>query len=49
LTKGYHYTSKDIAVRICQIVGISLPSSELATLDAQELHDVPGEWFKGPF
>jgi pyruvate dehydrogenase E1 component beta subunit len=47
LTRGFHVGAKEIAtavLRACQV-----DEAELSQLDRPEPHDVPGNWFKGPF
>ena len=48
LTRGFYIRAADIAERVMTMVGkdISVVRNEL--LEPQP-HDVPGEWFKGPF
>lgn len=48
LTKGFHPRAEDIAAVIGQMLGAELPVSQLAE-QREHPHDVPGDWFKGPF
>ena len=47
LTKHYHPTAKDIVMRVAEMLGIEVAT----TMEMQSAcpHDVPGDWFKGPF
>jgi pyruvate dehydrogenase E1 component beta subunit len=48
LTAGYHVRAEHIAEAIAALVGREAETASLA--DARESpHDVPGDWFKGPF
>ena len=47
LTKGFYLRSQTIAQRIANI--LDCETADLALPDEPALHDVPGEWFKGPF
>lgn len=47
LTKDYHVTSKDIALKISQILKKEVVIDN--TFDKDHPHDVPGDWFSGPF
>jgi acetoin:2,6-dichlorophenolindophenol oxidoreductase subunit beta len=47
LTKGFYIRSKDILEKICGMLG--LLQSQYTVPDEPELHDVPGNWFTGPF
>jgi pyruvate dehydrogenase E1 component beta subunit len=47
LTQGFHVGAKEIAIavlRACQVA-----ETGLSQLDRPEPHDVPGNWFRGPF
>ena len=48
LTKNFYITAADIAKKILEILKIDgiKPHCEIPQ---QDPHDVPGEWFKGPF
>lgn len=48
LTKHYHPTFENIVLHIVNILKLKIPLDELKEKHHQ-LHDVPGEWFKGPF
>ncbi len=45
LTKYYHPTAEDIVQRVAQMLNVKIPAMPLSTRP----HDVPGDWFKGPF
>ena len=48
LTKGFYVRASDISAKVLEILGrdVSLVTNELSEPIP---HDVPGEWFKGPF
>lgn len=48
LTKHYHPTAETIVVRVANMLGKKIPILASEMLCAAP-HDVPGEWFKGPF
>lgn len=48
LTKGYHVRAEHVAAAITQLVGRNLETASLAAA-RQYPHDVPGDWFQGPF
>lgn len=48
LTKDYHIRSEHIAERIAYICDDKIDASPLANM-RQHPHDVPGDWFNGPF
>lgn len=48
LTEHYYKTAGDIAFAAAAIAGMKIPE-EITELKRQCPHDVPGEWFKGPF
>lgn len=48
LTKHYHVRAEHIAAAIGELVGRPVESASLAAA-RQHPHDVPGDWFKGPF
>ena len=48
LTKGFYIRAKNIAEEIISQMQIDIDVN-LDDLDEPTLHDVPGEWFKGPF
>lgn len=48
LTSDYHPRAEDIARQIAQMFGIFLDSQTLVR-NQSYAHDVPGDWFKGPF
>lgn len=45
LTKYYHPTAEDIVQRVSHILNVKIPAMPLS----ERPHDVPGDWFKGPF
>tara|TARA_B100001250_G_C19817322_1_gene799387 strand:+ start:8061 stop:9116 length:1056 start_codon:yes stop_codon:yes gene_type:complete len=47
LTKNLYPTSYDIAEKVCNMMKIEFKSDSLA--QSKFPHDVPGDWFKGPF
>jgi pyruvate/2-oxoglutarate/acetoin dehydrogenase E1 component len=49
LTRGFHYTAREIAESIVQMTGQDAPLNEITKLQVNIHHDVPGDWFKGPF
>jgi pyruvate dehydrogenase E1 component beta subunit len=48
LTEGYHVRAEHVAAAIAQLVGRDLETASLAAA-RQYPHDVPGDWFQGPF
>ena len=48
LTEHYHVRAEHIADAIGTLVGRQVESASLATA-RNHPHDVPGDWFKGPF
>lgn len=48
LTKDYHVRSEHIAAEVAKMLGQAMDVSELAS-QRQHPHDVPGDWFSGPF
>lgn len=48
LTKNFYIGAKEIAKAICTLLNIDL-GGNIEGLDEKVPHDVPGEWFKGPF
>lgn len=48
LTKHYHPTAKDIVLKVANMLNMNVDVSELIASQACP-HDVPGDWFKGPF
>ena len=48
LTRGFYPTACDVVRKVEQMLGRELGAEALA-IPADEHHDVPGEWFKGPF
>jgi acetoin:2,6-dichlorophenolindophenol oxidoreductase subunit beta len=49
LTKNYYHGSFEIAELAHRMCLSETPSDEYASLKVQGHHDVPGEWFRGPF
>ena len=45
LTKYYHPTAENIVQRVAQMLNVKIPAMKLSAC----AHDVPGDWFKGPF
>ncbi|XOV79297.1 MAG: alpha-ketoacid dehydrogenase subunit beta [Aestuariibacter sp.] len=45
LTKSYYNDATDIVKSVCQMFSISIPPIP----ERKAPHDVPGDWFKGPF
>jgi pyruvate/2-oxoglutarate/acetoin dehydrogenase E1 component len=48
LTKGFYVRAADIAVKAIEMMGRSCDGVR-ASLPEPQPHDVPGNWFKGPF
>lgn len=48
LTRGFHVRAGDVAAQILTMLGRS-PAGVREALPEPEPHDVPGDWFKGPF
>ena len=48
LTKGFYVRASDIAIEILKLMKLKINNITTDLLDP-EPHDVPGEWFKGPF
>jgi pyruvate/2-oxoglutarate/acetoin dehydrogenase E1 component len=48
LTSGYHVRAEHIAERIGAMLGLGVESRLLAA-QRKHPHDVPGDWFTGPF
>ena len=48
LTKGFYVRAPNIVEKVLQIVGRELILSD-KILSEPAMHDVPGDWFKGPF
>ena len=47
LTKNYHVSAEDIIKRVLDMNDIK--SKHKISLERQFPHDVPGDWFTGPF
>ena len=47
LTKEYHVRAEDIIKRVLSMNNIK--QKQKISLDRQFSHDVPGDWFSGPF
>ena len=47
LTKGFYPDSISIAEQIVKMLNVDVNCEELS--DTTTPHDVPGDWFKGPF
>jgi acetoin:2,6-dichlorophenolindophenol oxidoreductase subunit beta len=48
LTQNYYPKASDIAQRAADMLGVKVPTDALRTIDHVP-HDIPGDWFKGPF
>lgn len=48
LTKGFHPRAEHILEMVNSMLGTAVPQDALAA-QRQHPHDVPGDWFKGPF
>ena len=48
LTKDFHITAKKVVEKVLTMFKIQ-PEDNLKSLNRDENHDVPGDWFKGPF
>lgn len=48
LTKGFYVRAADIAAKAMEMMGRDVPDVR-SDLPEPVPHDVPGEWFKGPF
>ena len=48
LTKDFYPRAIQIVERVCQMLNIE-ESKLIAEIPQISPHDVPGEWFKGPF
>ncbi len=48
MTKSLHPRAETIVQRVSEMIGKAIPSGPLLTQRAHP-HDVPGDWFKGPF
>lgn len=48
LTRDYHIRAEHIAAKIAEMMGRQLSVDELAG-ERKYPHDIPGDWFKGPF
>lgn len=51
LTKDYHPRAEHIVDRVAQMIGRDIDSTPIVKnrLDIVQLHDIPGDWFTGPF
>jgi acetoin:2,6-dichlorophenolindophenol oxidoreductase subunit beta len=47
LTKDFYPTSFEIAKKVCLILGVDFDENNFNRSSAP--HDIPGDWFKGPF
>jgi pyruvate dehydrogenase E1 component beta subunit len=48
LTKNYYYGAKDIFIKVNDIFNKKIDNAD--HLFAKDYpHDIPGDWFKGPF
>jgi acetoin:2,6-dichlorophenolindophenol oxidoreductase subunit beta len=48
LTENYHIRAEHISVKVGQMLGQAIDAGELIS-QRQHPHDVPGDWFTGPF
>jgi pyruvate dehydrogenase E1 component beta subunit len=48
LTKGFYVRANDVAEKVMMMLGRDV-SQIRQNLPEPTPHDVPGEWFKGPF
>ena len=48
LTANYHVRAEHIVEKVAQMLGRKIDTSSLAT-QREHPHDVPGDWFTGPF
>jgi pyruvate dehydrogenase E1 component beta subunit len=48
LTAGYHIRAEHIAAAVGAIVGKNV-EEDLLAVQRKHPHDVPGDWFTGPF
>ena len=48
LTKDFHITAKNVVEKVLEMFKIQ-PEDNLKLLNRDENHDVPGDWFTGPF
>ncbi|MCW7462995.1 alpha-ketoacid dehydrogenase subunit beta [Leptospira limi] len=48
LTKHYYRGAKEIVMEVCKAFGVNPDDNDLTELEKKP-HDVPGDWFKGPF
>ena len=48
LTKGFHIRAGDIANRILKCLDVG-NNEGITAIPEPELHDIPGDWFNGPF
>jgi acetoin:2,6-dichlorophenolindophenol oxidoreductase subunit beta len=49
LTKTFYVRSEDIVLKVGEMMGKELHTEALSEQRKAPSHDVPGEWFKGPF
>lgn len=49
LTKSFHPDARNIVTQACKMCCVTEIEKALNSLTVPEHHDVPGEWFKGPF
>jgi len=48
LTKDYYPTANNISRKICEMLTVEISEDKLPA-NQKKYHDVPGDWFKGPF
>ncbi|MCU4674732.1 hypothetical protein N7931_03705 [Catenovulum sp. 2E275] len=49
LTKDFYFGAKEIVEKIMTMLGIDIDPTQVDSLNVQGHHDIPGEYFKGPF
>ena len=48
MTKDYHVRAENVASKVGQMLGRTLDTEPLVA-QREHPHDVPGDWFSGPF
>jgi len=48
LTKTFYPTSREISRKVCEMLTVEITEDKLSSIQ-KDFHDVPGDWFKGPF
>ena len=49
MTAEFYNNSIEILRAVCEMVDLELTDPLLAAADSSECHDIPGDWFRGPF